>query len=231
MKKFVLLMTLILAAGLVFAQEETAAPVPDVFDLEINMGFPIHWSNSLQEGDNPSQIFEDTTVSANTALGLALLLNFKRIDFVLDTDFFYGARTTGIASNDSDGNSLLGANALLGPVFYLHDGNSLRIPLAIGGHLYYHSEELWVPAVSGPTGGQWIKQQDIQVGFGVYLGIQFHFNDKIYIFSRANVAIDIFRWHKTRGILAGATTNDNVAEMGFISAWGVKPVIGIGVKF
>ncbi|MDR2210269.1 MAG: hypothetical protein LBO65_02205 [Spirochaetaceae bacterium] len=233
MKKLVLLAALILAAGLAFAQEEAAAPSegkPEVFDLEINVGFPIHWTNA-EHGDDPAPLYEDKTVSANTALGLALLFNFgRKVGLTLDADFFFGGKIAGFASNESNYNSLFGTNVLLGPVVYIYNGNFLRIPLAIGAHLYYFSDDLWVPDVSG-AGGQWIKRQDLQVGPGVYLGIQFHFNNNIYIFSRTNLAIDIFRWHKTKGIFASATTDDSDTDLEFIFAWEVKPVIGIGVKF
>jgi hypothetical protein len=246
MKKFVVLMVLILAAGLAFAQEEAAAPgsegftpeaqqtageeKPGIFDLEINIGFPVHWTNA-EQGDDPSRLFENTIVSANTALGLALLFNFNRkMGFVLDTNFFFGSKMEGISSSASDYNSLLGGNVLLGPVFHIYNGSSLRIPLAVGAHLYYFGEDMWVPAVSGP-GGQWLRRQELQVGSGVYLGLQFHFNDNVYIFSRANFAIDILRWHKTKGIFEGAETDDSNTGVEFIFAWEVKPVIGIGVKF
>ncbi|MDR2313252.1 MAG: hypothetical protein LBE02_01805 [Spirochaetaceae bacterium] len=228
MKKIIALAALVFAAGLAFAQED-AAPAeekPEKFDLEVTVGFPIHWTNA--DHRDSGLFYEDKTVTANTALGLSLLFNFTRkLGFTLDTDFFFGGKIMGFASNNSNYNSLFGANVLLGPVIYLYNGNFLRIPLAFGAHLYYFSDDLWEPAIAGD--GDWIKRQDLQIGPGAYLGIQFHFNKNIYIFSRTSVAVDVFRWYKANTTIAGSSNSDTDIEFAF--GWTVTPVIGIGVKF
>ncbi|MDR2073280.1 MAG: hypothetical protein LBP60_07600 [Spirochaetaceae bacterium] len=228
MKKIIALAALVFAAGLVFSQEDAPADEakPEKFDLEVTVGFPIHWTNA--EHDDPGPLIEDKTVTANTALGLSLLFNFTRkVGLTLDTDFFFAGKIMGFASDNSNYNSLFGANVLFGPVIYLYNGSFLRIPLAIGAHLYYFSDDLWMPDIG--ASGNWIKRQDLQVGPGAYLGIQFHFNNNIYIFSRTNVAIDVFRWHKTKW--GNSTTDDSDTDIEFAFGWEVKPVIGIGVKF
>ena len=236
MKKLVLLMALILAAGLCFAQddgEEAAAqPKPETFDLEITIGVPIHWTNSpTPHNFITTQYDEDKTVTANTAIGVALLFNFgRKIGFTLDFDFFFGSDVMGHSPTDSYSNTLFGVNALLGPVIYLYNGNFLRIPLALGVHVYYWSSDAWVNDnwLIG-TPGAWHKTRDLQLGPGFYLGIQFHFNDHIYIFSRTNVALDLFRWHQL--VLSDGSGVGKESEVEFAIGWQVKPTIGIGVKF
>jgi len=266
MKKFfVLFAVLILAAGLCFAQEQEAPelPKPEKFDLEISAGFPVHWTNAEHDETfyyfhnrkndylDPTQL--DKTVTANTAFGAALLWNFgRKVGLTIDYDFFYAARVAGFSNPTSDYNSMFGQNLLIGPVFFLYNSPFLRIPLAIGAHMYYFSDELWIPYLDPNTPapvGYWIKRKEFQFGPGIYLGVQFHFNNSIYIFSRTNVSIDIFRWHQIKWIVddlettppppgttpppvTGANyTNETNTHTELSVSWGVKPTLGIGIKF
>jgi hypothetical protein len=255
MKKFIALSAvLILVSGLCFAQVEDnfygtpEPPAIEKFDLEITVGFPIHWTNAVHDQDfywfNPEFMEEDKSVTANTAIGVAMLYNFnKKIGVTLDADFFYGAKLSGFANPTSDYNSLFGANVLIGPVFYLYNGTFLRIPLAVGGHLYYFSDDSWVPNLAGydpqnpsasPTEGFWMNRRDLQVGPGASLGVQFHFNSSLYIFSRTNVALDIFRWHQMKYIADdgnGGLTDETKTHTDLALSWNVKPTLGLGVKF
>ena len=230
MKKLILVAAMIMIAGLCFAQNEgTEQEKPEFFDLEVTIGVPIHWTNSPTPHNFVTQQFdEDKTVTANTAIGVALLFNFtKKIGLTLDTDFFFGSDVMGHSPTDSASNTLFGTNALLGVVLYLYNGSFLRIPLAIGAHVYYWSSDQWTPYLN--TTGAWLKTRDLQMGPGIYLGIQFHFNNSIYIFSRTNVAIDLFRWHQIKAGTGAAV--DTHSDMEFSVSWMVKPTIGIGVKF
>jgi hypothetical protein len=228
MKKLILLLAvLILAAGLCFAQEEAAAEdasaeaKPEFFDLEVTVGVPIHWTNSPNDHVG---VDIDKTVTADTAIGIGLLWNFsQKFGLTVDMDVFFGSSVMGRSGDSSDSNTLFGANALIGPVIYLYNGSFLRIPLALGAHLYYWSGDHWDET---GTSGNWLKYRDFQVGPGAYLGIQFHFNDNIYIFSRTNVAVMVFRWHE------GATGGGSDSEVDVpILGWHVKPSLGIGIKF
>ncbi|MDR2702278.1 MAG: hypothetical protein LBB72_07600 [Spirochaetaceae bacterium] len=262
MKKLIVLpVVLVLVAGLCFAQVEEAPAAPpelpkiEKFDLEISVGYPVHWTNAVHDEEfywfHEDYNMEDKSVTANTAIGFSMLFNFSRkVGFSLDADFFYGAKIAGFANPSSDYISLFGANALMGPVFYIYNGIFLRIPLTIGAHLYYFSDDFWMPALGGidkdnpptaavppDTSGYWMNRRDFQVGPGISLGVQFHFNNSIYIFSRTNVAIDVFRWHEIKFIAdyddGGTDAKKQVtkSEMEFVISWEVKPVIGVGVKF
>ena len=231
MKKLFLLAALILIAGLCFAQNGEAAAEqekPELFDLEITIGVPVHWTNSpITHGFYSSADDTDKVVTANTAIGVALLFNFgRKIGFTLDTDFFFGSDVMGHTNPYSSSSTLFGANVLLGPVIYLYNGSFLRIPLALGVHMSYWSSDAWVQIGTPATG--WIKTRDLQFGPGAYIGIQFHFNNNLYIFSRTNVAVDIIRWH---GIMTstGNFGHENGFELAI--AWQVKPAIGVGIKF
>jgi len=253
MKKLLLLLTaLILVAGLGFAQngdEAPALPKPERFDLEISAGFPVHWTNAEHDQEfypffeplETAYLNLDKTVTANTAIGVAFQFNFgRKMGFTMDYDFFYAARIAGFSNPYSDYNSMFGQNLLIGPTIFLYNSSFLRVPLAIGAHMYYFSDELWMPYldpnVPGPA-GFWIKRKEFQVGPGIYLGVQFHFNRSVYIFSRTNVNIDIFRWHQVKWIIQDdpadpTTRHDETKSHTELSvSWGIKPSLGLGIKF
>jgi len=236
MKKLALLAALILLAGLCFAQDaedETTAQVKrDFFNIEITVGVPIHWTNSPSPHTKFVGDFgKDKIVTANTALGAALLFNFsEKIGLTLDTDFFFGTELGGQSPTSSNANSLFGFNGFLGPVFYLYNGSYLRVPLAVGAHLYYWSSDQWAPGLN--TDGGWIQNKDLQIGPGVSLGIQFHFDRNIYILSRTNVALTLFRSHHTQVVYdtaAGYEFDEKETER--TTSWHVKPSLGVGIKF
>jgi len=254
-KLFVVITVLIFSTGLCFAQEGGAPglPPPEKFDLEISVGFPIHWTNAEHDQDfypfytpmAQEHLNLDKTVTADTAIGVSLLFNFgRKAGFTMDWDFFYGARIAGFSNPFSDYNSMFGMNFLLGPVFYIYNGTFLRIPLAIGAHAYYFSDELWMPYLDpntpGPEGGYWIKRKEVQVGPGISLGVQFHFNRNVFIFSRTNVSMDIFRWHQVKWLVdedplnptSPRTLVDETKTHTELSvSWGIKPTLGLGIKF
>ena len=260
MKKLsILLVVFLLVAGFIFAQEETttvtqpepqAQPQPqqaqpaeegkkeraiELFNLEINVGFPVHWTNGWHDATfyvmHPDMM-EDKFVTADTAIGLAMSFNFtKTFGLTFDMDLFYGAKLTGFSNPTSDYNSLFGLNIYLGPYFYLFNNNMLRIPLTVGAHMYYFNDDLWVPDLSG-AGGGWLNRKDLQFGITVALAVQFHFSRSVYIFSRTNIAIDFIRYHTIRWYDAGVTgyNEDNHFDIGDVS-WLIKPSIGLGIKF
>jgi len=246
-------MILLLAAGLCFAEVDDAEyEIREIerFDLEIYAGFPVHWTNAKNAQNfywfNPGYTMEDKAVTADTAIGLSMTYNFtKNIGINLDTDFFYGARIAGFSNPSSDYISMFGVNVLIGPVFYLYNGDFLRIPLTVGGHIYYYSDDLWMPNLVGydpqnpspqSTDGFWMNRRDFQLGPGITLGVQFHFNENIYIFSRTNVSLDLFRWRQINyiaddGTDSGTYTDQTKSKAEFAISWGIKPVLGIGIKF
>ena len=238
MKKLALLLALFMIAGLCFAQEEdqdAADSGREKFALELSVGVPVHWTNSPIPHKFLGQTFDmDRTVTSNLAIGLALMWpGKKKIGFTIDTDFFFGADVMGHSPTDSYSTGLFGANMLIAPVFYFYNGNFLRIPFAIGLHMYYWNSNHWIPNGTGPGapagGGEWVRTNDFQAGPGLYLGIQFHFNPNLYIFTRTNVALDMFRWHEFQYSDAADIFNWSHVEFSF--AWEIKPAIGLGIKF
>ena len=237
MKKLVLLLiAFILVGGFCFAQEEEgddAGSGREKFALELSVGVPVHWTNS----PTPHKFFDavadmDRTVTSNTAIGLALMWpGKKKIGFTIDSDFFFGTDVMGHSPTNSYSNSLFGANMLIAPVFYFYNGTFLRIPFAVGLHMYYWSSDHWLPSDLNfqTNDGVWVKTNDFQAGLGLYLGIQFHFNNNIYIFSRTNVALDMLRWHQFK--FSDGTDIEKWGEFEFAMGWEIKPAIGIGIKF
>lgn len=270
MKKLsVLLAVLLLVSGFAIAQEEEAAEEDDfvweyyyaededietvqarqieTWSMEVNIGFPVHWTNGIHENELPLgdiTYMSDKFVTANTAIGLSVNYNISRIfGFIFDIDIFYGARLTGFSEPSSDYNSLSGMNILVGPVWYLYNNNILRIPLALGLHMYSFTDELWVPMLSPtptpppatpppatPPPGQWVRRTDFQLGLGIYLGVQFHFNNDIYLFSRTNAAVDFIRVHTLRNNTL-SPDNPEWSHSDLRVSWGIKPTIGVGMKF
>ena len=238
MKKLLIVLgVLILVSGISFAQEERGNFYQEEkgnFNVELSYGFPVHWSNGLHDDSfyakNPVDQ-PDKTVTANTSIGLGFAYSISnRISINLDTDFLFGARLAGFANPTSDYNSIFGANAFIGPVFNLYNSGSLKIPLGIGMHFSYFADEIWLPEtdVLG-SDGDWIKRQDFQLGPGLFLGIQYHFSNSLYIFSRTNVAIDIFRLHSIKGAKGSDYINEKHTE--FAANWVVKPSLGVGIRF
>jgi len=230
MKKLCLLAAVFLVAGAAFAQENVKTDLGiEKFSVEVNVGFPVHWTNGVHDdAANQGNKLEDKSVTANTAIGLATTFNFSRkVGFTMDMDFALGAKLAGFASPTSDYISLAGANVFLGPVFYLYNSNSLRIPLAFGVHMYYFTDDLWIPGLG--SAGAWIKRQEFQVGPGASIGVQYHFDNSLYVFSRTSVAMDIFRMHSLAGSDGSAYDDSNHKDVSI--NWSVKPCIGIGIKF
>jgi hypothetical protein len=230
MKKLCFLVAVFLVANLAFAQENVKTDSGiEKFSMEINVGFPVHWTNGVHDDAvNSGNMIEDKSVTANTAIGFATNFNFTRtFGLTLDMDFSFGAKLSGFATPASDHLSLAGANVFFGPVIYLYNSNSLRIPFAFGVHLYYFTDDLWLPDLG--VNGAWINRQEFQLGPEVSLGIQFHFDNGIYVFCRTNVAVDMFRMHSMSG--SNGTAYDENSHTDFSLNWSVKPCIGIGIKF
>ena len=231
MKKLILLLAFFLIAGFCFAEDNAEqAAKPEFFNLEVTIGMPMHWTNSPTPHYDPN---EDKFVTLNTAIGVAMNLNFGRtVGLTIDTDFFFGSDVAGHSNVDSTANSLSGFNLFIGPVFYLYSGSILRVPLAIGANLYYWSSDFWAgDQFSGAgNGGMWVKYSEMQIGPAFYLGLQFHFNESLYLLTRTNVAFDLYRWHNY-SYKDSATTYVEEKESEFAFGLHVKPTFGIGVKF
>jgi len=209
----------------------------ELINVEISANFPIHWSNGLHDDTffqvinaaTGSNYMEDKTVTANTSIGIGIVFNFTKIFGInLNFDIFYGAKMAGFSSPTSDYNSLFGMNAFFGPVFYLFNNNTVRIPLAVGAHLYYFNDDIWVPEIA--TSGAWMNRKDMQFGPAISIGVQFHTNTGLYFFTRTQITIDLVRIHSLdwyNGTEYEALTCTDIMDVN----WGIKPVFGIGIKY
>jgi len=231
MKKLCILAAAILVAGMAFAQTTKAQGElgTERISLEVNVGFPVHWTNGMH--DDPmyeDNMIEDKMVTANTAIGLAATFNFnRRFGVTLDSDFSFGGKLAGYASPTSDYISLSGINLFLGPVLYLYNNGAFRVPLTLGFHMYYFGDNLWIPNLG--TEGAWMGRNDFQFGPGLSIGVQYHFNTGIYMFSRTNATIDFIRAHSMKWSDGTELTKENHSDIS--PNWSIKPSLGIGVKF
>jgi len=236
-KLLVLLAVAVLVTGFAFAQESGSNDQAgeertiEFFNAEINVGFPIHWANGRHDGDVVDTLNDDKTVTANTAIGVGIVFNFtNKVGLIMDADFFYGATLLGESSSSSHYVGLSGANIYLGPLFYLYNNNTFRIPLMAGFHMYYFSDELWFPTIDGAS-GSWISASEFQFGLAFSLGLQFHFNSGVYLFSRTNVSLDFIRLHYADGLVGGEQHSYYHLDLFDNVSWHVKPAIGIGISF
>jgi hypothetical protein len=242
MKKLFILLLMVAVAFTLFAQEaedDYTAIDQDAaeetgsgreFDVEITAGIPMHWTDGYDHPDDQ----KDKYVSQALSLGVALTYNFNtKFGITLDTDYAF-VRFVGSQSNDAgvyDGyDGLFEANALLGAVVYLYNGNFLRIPLAFGIHYYYFvGPDYWPSGSPGGIAGTWVSATDHQFGPGAYLGLQFHFNKSLYILARTSVTVDVARYHTWSGYVNGAKDEDSEFEL--ITSLHVKPTFGLGIKW
>jgi hypothetical protein len=198
------------------------------YNAEINIGFPVHWTNGFHD---PA---EDKTVTANSSVGIGITFNFtEKVGLIMEGDISYGAELYGASTiPTSDYISLLGANLFVGPLFYLFNNDVFRVPLAIGVHVYYFSDDLWIPAIDGSQ-GSWVSRNDTQFGVGFSLGFQLHFNSGIYLFSRTSVLFDFIRIHSTSGYdgVTAAPYDVEACLDIFPLSWFIKPAAGIGIRF
>ena len=238
MKKLsILLVMTILIAGFAFAQEEAEEPQEpktEFFNMEVGIAFPVHWTSGMHDENVHPHLAVDTaldkTVTANIALNFAMNFNFSRVfGLTLDLDIFYGTKLVGYSDSSSDNVSLFGANIFFGPTFYLYNSLLLRVPLSIGGHMYYYQDDVWNPNL-GPD-GEWLIRKDTQIGAALSLAVQFHFSRDIYIFSKTFVAVDFLRNHSMT--LYDGNDIEIIPHGWSIDepAWTVRPSIGIGIKF
>jgi len=220
--------------------EQARQATREKFDVELKSSFPVHWTNgrhndSFYANNLPDAYQIDKTVTVNTSIGLSLIFNLnKKVGIMLDTDFAFGSSLTGFAQPTSDYTSLTSANANLGAVIYLINNNTLRLPLGVGVHVYYFSNELWVPDLG--AGGAWMNRNEIQFGPELSLALQYHFDGSLYMFSRLSAAIDIFRLHSIEWVQPTSPDPDKIYDdrscTDFPSFnWSIKPSIGLGIKY
>jgi hypothetical protein len=241
MKKLLIILTMFTLAFSVFAQEaeqEQAQPASapakkkakKEFDVEITAGLPVHWTNA--EHDVGGIIREDKDVVSAESLGLGLVFHFSRkVGFTFEGDLSFSQSLYGDPAHDSSHYSQVVGNFFMGPVFYLYNGNYLRVPFAVGAHLFYFGNDHWDRA---GIATDFINVSDFQFGPAFYLGIQFHFNNNIYILARTSINYDIVRYHGVKssdGAKALPAELDVIFVKNGFSGWGVKPVMGLGIKF
>ncbi|MDR0494738.1 MAG: hypothetical protein LBG95_03820 [Treponema sp.] len=260
MKKTILMAVLVLCAGLCFAQEGEAAQSENAqttsvqpadvetdntqttdaqtvntekFNMEVTVGVSVHSGNSPSPHEFAgNSTAMDKTVTADTMLGFAMTFPLHQfVGLTLDADFFFGNEKITQSASQSSSISFFGTNVLFGPIFYLYKYYTFRIPLAVGAHIYYWDSNAWISTLNAAnaSGTGWLRNNDLQVGVGMSVGIHFYFTHNAYMISRANVDMDFFRWHKTRLFNGTNVADESEAELAI--GWGIRPTIGLGMRF
>jgi hypothetical protein len=240
MKKLILAIVLVLCAGLCFAQEDESAssdaPEKEKFNMEVTVGVAVHSTTSPTPHDFLGAVnVIDTGMTANASLGFAVVFSLsKHVGFALNTDFFFMTEQLNRSDPQSSSVSYFGANAFVGPVFYLWSYRLFRIPLGMGVHMSYWNAGVWEPSLNtteDTPGSGWLKSNDLQLGAGFYVGIHIYFSKDAYMISRVNFSVDMYRMHQTQ--LYNQENIDIIdeshAEMSM--GWGIRPSIGLGMRF
>ena len=256
MKKLILASVLVFVAGLCFAQEEGAPQetadaqevadqtivaqvaatqeVSEKMNMEVSVGISVHGTKSPTPHKFPGGDATDRSITTNTVVGFGMTFAVhKFVGLTLDTDLFFGGEMGGSSGLQSSSTSLFGANVLFGPSFYLYKYRTLRIPMAVGAHMSYWDSTTWIPSLNAATapGSGWLRLNDLQVGLGISVGINFYFTHNAYMISRANIALDLFRWHRMRQSVGTGAAIVDESHQELAVGWGVKPTIGLGMKF
>jgi hypothetical protein len=250
MKKLILAIILVLCAGLCFAQEgesasaasdrseaiqPASAPTSDKekFNMEVSVGIAVHSTTSPTPHEFMGAVSTiDNGMVATTAVGFAMTFSLhKFVGFTLSTDFSYATEELSQSNPQSSSILLFGTNVFMGPVFYLWTHRLFRIPLALGAHMHYWDSTLWVPALNATDspGAGWLRNNNLQVGVGSYVGIHFYFSQNAYMISRVNFDVDMYRFHRTRLSNGVDTIDEGETEMAI--GWGIRPSIGLGMRF
>lgn len=181
-----------------------AQPPKTRLELEATVNLPVHETDT-----GPSR-----TVINGLAAGLALTIKFPRyMGITFEGDVAFNKVLSGEPDPGSLSSIIMSANGFLGPILYAYDGENLKVPFAAGAHYFYSSHSYW----DGANITSWEEIASHQIGFGVYLGVQYHFNERLYLLSRVTISYDIVRY--------------DADGISFVRSLGVKPAIGIGVKF
>ncbi|GHV54158.1 hypothetical protein AGMMS49579_14200 [Spirochaetia bacterium] len=193
-----------------------AAPKKKNLDLEISLGVPVHFSNDIE---NPAEN------SAAVATGLGLTFNIGNWAGIgLEADFAYTQNTVAISINPNESNyySIFGTNVLLGPVFYLYHDDRFKIPLAVDFHFSFNKMDF--RNIDGNNAK--VSQSIFLIGPALQIGIQYHFSKDFYVLSRITVTCDVASF----GTNTTTTKKDEFErpEMGL--TWGVKPLLGVGLR-
>ncbi|GHT66853.1 hypothetical protein FACS1894110_11260 [Spirochaetia bacterium] len=195
-----------------------AAPKKKNLDLEISLGVPVHFTNDIEK---PSEN------NAAVAIGIGLTYNFNKwVAIGLEGDFAYAQNTSAISidpDNKSNYYSIFNANVLLGPVFYLYSDEHFKIPLAVDFHFGFNRSDF--SQIQTDRTVDPISQSVFLLGPALQIGVQYHFSKDFYILSRAMVTCDVVSFG------ANTSTGDvktDRPEMGI--TWGVKPLLGVGLR-
>jgi len=238
MKKLIFALAFVLLAGLCFAQEEGFVPEPALesesenLNIEVLVGISVHSTKGPTAHDFLEGASTDKVMTSNTMVGFAMTFALQHfVGLTLESDLFFGGEMTGQSNLRSASISLFGANVLFGPVIYLYKYRTFRIPLTVGAHMSYWDSTTWLPTLNTAAvpGAGWLRYNDVHAGIALAVGIHFYFTHNAYMISRATVAVDMYRWHRMR-VSDGAAISD-ASESEFAVGWGIKPTIGLGLKF
>jgi hypothetical protein len=116
---------------------------------------------------------------------------------------------------------LLATDFLIGPAFmlYKNENETFCLPLAAGLH-YYH---LW-----SDTGTE--KTSSNEIGLGANITAEYHFNQKIYIYGRFQLSLDLYSWGTTE-VYSGYVSPSTSTSSGNLTTWSAEPSIGIGFQW
>jgi outer membrane protein W len=119
-----------------------------------------------------------------------------------------------VTTKRNDYKLILGNEMLLGPVFTVYQKEKIRIPAAVGFHMF-----------TLVANGQNASSLGYEFGLGGNIGCEYYFNERWYVVGRVAVNWDFY------SITRLDTPYGNATDSGTFSGFGFAPQLGFGYKF
>jgi hypothetical protein len=145
----------------------------------------------------------------NDFIGLGV---YDSIIFPLELKATTGGVT--VTTKRSDYKLILGNEMLLGPVFTVYQNGKIRIPAAVGLHMF-----------TLIANGQTVSSLGYEFGLGGNIGCEYHFTEKWYAVGRVAANWDFYSITRLDTSYGGTT------DSGTFTGFGFAPQLGFGYKF
>ncbi|MDL2228765.1 autotransporter domain-containing protein [Treponema sp. OttesenSCG-928-L16] len=184
-------------------------------NTEVFLGVPVYNEKTEYEGSRVN------TKTSSLSLGISGVKYLTRsagigvygnVIFPRKVTSDLSGKTMRFDSDDYD--TLIGIDALLGPVFCLYQTDNMRLPLALGFHILGMRSE-WAEGSS----------RTFSLGIGANFGAEYAFTRSWYIFGRVQLSYDFYTRSKTTLNGQEDTYSGNAGTFGF------NPNIGVGYRF
>jgi hypothetical protein len=179
-------------------------------NFELYGGLPLHFEQA-DAGDSSM-----TSFSLGFA-GISPVNDFIALgcydNFIFPLELSTTIDGTKVTTKRGDYDSLFGVDMLLGPVFTLYSAGRVKIPLAVGLHLFLLTSSTEAVSMIG-----------FEFGAGANISVEYHFNSRVYMFGRVQGTWDFYTANTI------TTAQQSVSDSGSLTGLCVNPNLGIGFR-